>query len=116
MEAVLVADDAGTPVGFVACKTIDEEAYLAELDVIPAYARRGIGSLLALAVADWAKSQGFSYLTLTTYADLPFNAPFYARLGFEIFAPVTGSTLAAILEKQATRLGDGRVAMRLRLA
>ncbi|WP_206604336.1 hypothetical protein [Arthrobacter pityocampae] len=33
------------------------------------------------------RQQGCSALTLTTFADVPWNAPYYARLGFAIVAP-----------------------------
>ena len=36
----------------------------------------------------WALRRGLSALTLTTYADVPWNAPYYARLGFGIVADV----------------------------
>ena len=33
-------------------------------------------------IADWARAQGCQLLTLTTYRDVPWNAPYYTRLGF----------------------------------
>jgi ribosomal protein S18 acetylase RimI-like enzyme len=52
--------------------------------VLPAHGRRGIGTALVRTVEEWADSGEFSEITLTTYRDLPWNAPFYARLGFTI--------------------------------
>lgn len=35
----------------------------------------------ARSVPDWARSHGFTCLSLTTFRDVPWNGPFYARLG-----------------------------------
>ena len=35
-------------------------------------------------VADAARDAGARELTLTTFAKVPWNAPFYARFGFEV--------------------------------
>lgn len=48
---------------------------------------KGRGWELIETAADWARLQGYSLLTLTTFADVPWNAPYYARLGFEIIPP-----------------------------
>lgn len=78
----LGADD--QPVGFARADVAGAHVHLAELDVLPAHGRRGVGTALVRAVEDWACSHGFSGITLTTYRDLPWNAPFYASLGFVV--------------------------------
>jgi hypothetical protein len=40
-------------------------------------------------VADHARTLGLTSLTLTTFRDVPWNAPFYAKLGFEYVAELT---------------------------
>lgn len=72
------------PVGFARAVVAGTRVHLAELDVLPTHGRRGIGTALVRAVEDWADSGEFSEITLTTYRDLPWNAPFYARLGFTV--------------------------------
>lgn len=72
------------PVGLVRVAVAGTRVHLAELDVLPAHGRRGIGAALVRTVEEWAESGEFSEITLTTYRDLPWNAPFYARLGFAI--------------------------------
>ena len=42
----------------------------------------GIGRGLIEYVALWAAEQGFPVLTLSTFRSVPWNAPYYARLGF----------------------------------
>jgi len=76
----LWADD--QPIGFARVVVTGARVHLAELDVLPAHGRRGVGTALVRAIDDWACSGHFSEITLTTYRDLPWNAPFYARLGF----------------------------------
>ena len=52
-------------------------------------------------------------MTLTTYRDLPWNAPFYARHGFAVVPPAEWSTaLAAVAAKEKVTPGSGRVVMR----
>lgn len=72
------------PVGFVRIVVAGPRVHLAELDVLPAHGRRGVGSSLVRAVVDWACAVHAREITLTTYRDLPWNAPFCSRLGFAI--------------------------------
>jgi N-acetylglutamate synthase-like GNAT family acetyltransferase len=51
--------------------------------------RKRIGRQLIACVADHARTLGLTSLTLTTFRDVPWNAPFYARLGFEYIAELT---------------------------
>ncbi|MBF8221887.1 GNAT family N-acetyltransferase [Halomonas sp. 328] len=104
------------PVGFAVAGTCDGEAFLIELDVHPAHQCLGLGRALVARVARWARDAGYAALALTTFASLPWNAPFYARLGFQALAPEAGGPeLAARLAAEA-RLGlRERVAMRLPL-
>ncbi|MHB1137208.1 MAG: GNAT family N-acetyltransferase [Coriobacteriia bacterium] len=72
------------PVGFARAVVDGPRVHLAELDVLPAHGRRGVGSSLVRAVTEWARAVHAREVTLTTYRDLPWNAPFYARLGFTV--------------------------------
>ena len=44
--------------------------------------RQGVGSALLDAACAWAKARGYQAITLTTYADIAWNAPFYQTRGF----------------------------------
>jgi ribosomal protein S18 acetylase RimI-like enzyme len=78
-----VALDGDTPVGFALVELLASDLpHLEEIDVLPAHGRRGIGAALVRAVCEWAARCGYAQLTLTTYRDLAWNMPFYARLGF----------------------------------
>lgn len=80
----VAADVHDQPVGFAAASVVDGHAHLDELDVHPDHGRRGLGRALVERVCAWARDAGFEAVTLTTERDLPWNAPFYARLGFAI--------------------------------
>jgi predicted DCC family thiol-disulfide oxidoreductase YuxK/GNAT superfamily N-acetyltransferase len=82
-ERVWVADGRdGRPLGFAVANVLDGLAHLEELDVVPDAGGRGIGTGLVTTVCDWAAAQGFPAITLSTFRRVPWNAPFYARLGF----------------------------------
>lgn len=81
---LVAADKADHPVGFLAAEEIDEALYLIELDVSTAWQRRGVGRGLMLSAVELAKSRGLSAVTLTTDRHVPFNAPFYASVGFAL--------------------------------
>ena len=79
---VALAD--GVPVGFAHIEVLAPDiAHLEEVDVHPEHGRRGLGRRLVLAVCQWAATSGYSWVTLTTFRDVPWNMPFYTRLGFE---------------------------------
>jgi ribosomal protein S18 acetylase RimI-like enzyme len=77
---LLVAGD--PPVGFVHVLVIDGFAHLEQLSVHPSAGRRGVGSALVRAAMEEARLDGFAELSLCTYRDVPWNGPFYQRLGF----------------------------------
>lgn len=108
------ADD--TPVGFAHVKVLEPgAAHLEEIDVHPKHGRRGIGTRLVNAVCEWAAREGCASITLTTFRDVPWNMPFYERLGFRMISPaVLSPTLRSILRDEARRGLDParRVAMR----
>lgn len=108
----------GEPVGFAAAVLVDGAAHLHEVDVHPDHGRRGLGRALVERTAAWARDAGYPSLTLTTFRHLPWNAPFYASVGFEEVQPAdVGPELRALLDEEADNGLDPskRVAMRLSL-
>lgn len=72
-----------TPVGFALVELLAEDLpHLEEIDVTPTHGRRGLGTALVHTVLKWVASAGYQQLTLTTFRSVPWNMPFYARLGF----------------------------------
>ncbi len=61
---------------------LDGSAHVEQVSVHSDYARRGLGAALLDHTATWAQRHGLAALTLTTFTDVPWNAPYYERLGF----------------------------------
>jgi GNAT superfamily N-acetyltransferase len=78
----VAADERDAPVGFLAGHELDGHFYIAEVSVARTHQRQGIGVRLIDVAIEHAKQEGFSAVTLTTYRDLSWNGPFYAKLGF----------------------------------
>lgn len=78
-----------TVLGFVHVLTVDGEAHLEQLAVLPEHHGRGTGRALLEAAAGHAADKGYPRLTLRTFAEVPFNAPWYARRGFAVIAADT---------------------------
>lgn len=86
-------DESGEAIGFVQVLEIAEGArriaHLEQLSVLPDHGRRGYGRRLLEAAATATRERGHAELTLRTFADVPWNAPFYARCGFVESLPET---------------------------
>ena len=103
-----------TPVGFAMVEPQGDAMHLLELSVHPAHGRRGLASWLLDHVADCARSQSLSTLTLTTYRHVPWNAPFFEARGFvEIPEPSLSTYLREALDReiQAGLHAEHRIAM-----
>lgn len=86
---VLVAENAAEIAGFVQVIEAEGHAHLEQLSVLPSHTRRGCGRLLVAAALDEARRRRHRRLTLRTYADVPWNASFYASCGFRESEPDT---------------------------
>jgi len=107
-------DGADLPVGYLLADVVDGTAHVEQVSVDPARGRRGRGRALLAAVADWAGGEGWHTVTLTTFADVPWNAPAYRRLGFTDLPEATlGPQLREVRDREAARGLDAwpRVAM-----
>jgi len=102
------------PVGFAIVICENDAAFLAEVDVHPDHQKKGLGRQLVQTAARWADAQGYTRLTLTTFSDLPWNAPFYEQLGFcRIKTSKLPEDLARKLDDEHSWGLRGRVAMEL---
>jgi ribosomal protein S18 acetylase RimI-like enzyme len=98
----LVAHVGDVMAGFIVTEPFRRELHVWEMDVHPRFQGKGIGASLMRACQVDAKNCGFSALTLTTFRDLLWNAPFYSRLGFvEINDLAAYLRLSAELEEEA---------------
>lgn len=77
---------AGVPVGYLLVEAVDGSAHIAQVSVRPSHRGRRIGAALIRHAERWAVDRGLAALTLTTFRDVPWNAPYYERLGFTTLA------------------------------
>lgn len=75
--------------------------HLEQLSVLPDAARHGLGTMLLLAALGVALERGHDQITLMTYADVPWNRPWYARHGFR---EIDLARLAGTAERDTARL------------
>lgn len=104
------------PVGFAMIRVNagGKSAILAELDVDPAHQQKGLGKALVQKVIMWARENGFQQLFLTTFSNVPWNAPFYEKVGFRSLSRnELTPTLVTFLDKEDKMGLKNRVAMQL---
>ena len=98
---VWVAEDAGRLIGFATCEAFEHELHLWELAVRHDAQGKGAGRAMIAAVIDEARTRALPSVTLTTFRDIPWNAPFYARCGFvELSDDELGPFLTLVREKE----------------
>ena len=85
-RAFVAADDTDRPVGYLLVDIVDGATHIEQVSVHPGHAGKGIGRELIGRAAGWARAHGFGALTLTTYVEVPWNGPYYERLGFRYLA------------------------------
>ncbi|MEK9968715.1 MAG: GNAT family N-acetyltransferase [Ferrovibrio sp.] len=118
--ALFVAvDSQDSPVGFLLCTEIDGDLYVQELAVHPDHAGHRLAVPLLAAADTLARDLGLPALSLTTFRSVPWNAPYYERLGFTIMpVDAIGPGLRIVIARQKAAGLDiaNRVAMRRPIA
>lgn len=71
-------------VGYLIVELIDGCAHIEQLSVAPGHQGHGLGRRLIDEVERWAAARGIEAMTLTTFADVPWNRPLYEHLGFRV--------------------------------
>lgn len=74
---------AGQLAGYLLAAPVDGRTHIEQVSVRPGHARRGVGRAL---IDHAAEAWGGAAQTLTTFAEVPWNAPYYRRLGFQDLA------------------------------
>lgn len=117
LGASWIAEEQHVPIGFLSAETVSDELHIWELAVRREHQGRGVGRrLVETAVAD-ARARDLAAVTLTTFSEVRWNAPFYAALGFTLLADDAGPRLKGIMQSEVD-IGlprDRRCAMRLSL-
>nr|WP_042658913.1 GNAT family N-acetyltransferase [Komagataeibacter oboediens] len=101
--------------GFLSAQPHGHDLHILEMSVARDRQGRGLGRRLLAAAYDGARARGLSGLTLTTFRTIPWNAPFYEKVGFDQLLPAAlDARLAALLreEEQAGFPAGLRCAMR----
>ena len=109
-----VAEVDGSLVAFLAALAHDQRLHIDELDVLKDHQGQGIGRRLLAHAIIWAKAEGFTTMSLTTFRNIPWNAPFYESVGFRDWPPdeAPAGIRQALLKEAAFGLKD-RCAMRM---
>jgi predicted N-acetyltransferase YhbS len=102
---VIVAECEGKCVGFVLFALLPARIYVEALDVLPAHAGRRIGAALLDEVDARAREKSVANVELSTFRDVPWNAPYYQRLGFTILEE--NELDAALKRIRALRIARG---------
>jgi GNAT superfamily N-acetyltransferase len=104
-EIVVALDADATCVGFVMFEPQPARIYVQELNVLTSHAGRRIGAALVEQVAQLALERRLPQLVLSTFSDVPWNAPYYRRLGFR---EIPYSELdAALIERRNAHIARG---------
>jgi GNAT superfamily N-acetyltransferase len=114
----VAVDTADQPFGWLVGERFGEDFHVWEVDVHHDRQGEGAGRALLDAAIDHARSEGLAAVTLTTFLDVTWNEPFYARLGFrKLAAEELGDRLARVLADEVARgfPAERRCAMRLDL-
>jgi GNAT superfamily N-acetyltransferase len=115
----VAVDEHDTPVGYILVDDVDGNAHIEQVSVYPHFQGTGVGRTLVEQARTWAQDSGRSAVTLTTFADVAWNAPLYAHLGFVVLDDdEIGPELHALRQEEAARGLDNlmpRVCMRLAL-
>jgi len=85
---------------------VEDRLYIEQIDVLPAFAGRRIGAALLDATAERARTAGLAGLSLSTFREIPWNAPYYRRLGFVEVAALTPAMAAIRTEHLARGLDE----------
>jgi len=80
----LAIDAENRPQGFLSANRYGRDLHIHELSVRHTMQGQGIGRQLVQVAQAFVEVNGLHALTLTTFKHVPWNAPFYARLGFQI--------------------------------
>lgn len=112
----MTLDEEGRPAGFLFGERQSDAFHIWELSVDLAHQRKGMARALVEYALGFATSAGLGHVTLTTFRDVPWNAPFYRSFGFEIVDETRLSeALASVVEHERLigRDFERRCAMRV---
>lgn len=105
--------------GFLSAEQQGADLHIHELSVLQSCQGKGLGRLLIQAAMDYVRENSLRAVTLTTFKSVPWNAPFYCRLGFKVMENLPPDSRLALLLSSEYEHGfplDSRCAMAWRAA
>ena len=82
----VAVDGSDQPVGYVRVGELDGNVHVEQISVLPNSQGSGVGRELLERVRAWAKATDHPAITLSTFADVPWNRPLYEHLGFVVLS------------------------------
>ncbi len=105
-ERLWVTEVASDVAAYVTAEVLDGNAHVAQVSVAPAYAGRALGRALIEFVEKWGRAADLPATTLTTFRDVPWNGPYYRRIGYrELPEADVGPQLAMTMAQEASLPG-----------
>ena len=101
----VAADEDDRPAGFAFVGFLDRALHLYELSVAENHGRRGLGRRLVADACAFAKAESVDAMTLSTFRDIPWNGPFYEKLGFRFLGKNEWTPALLLLHHREADLG-----------
>ncbi len=101
----VAGDRTDRPIGFVRVEIVDDLPHVEQVSVLPSQAGRHTGAWLLAVAADWARDAGYPRMTLRTFTEVPWNGPYYQRLGWRVLPEVESGPQLRILAQREHALG-----------
>jgi GNAT superfamily N-acetyltransferase len=101
----VAADTGDVALAYLMADPVGVHAHVEQVSVHPAAARRRLGAALIERARQWGKDASARDLTLCTFVDVPWNAPYYRRLGFAAVPDAALDPPLAALRRREHELG-----------
>lgn len=80
----VAVDNDDQPIGFLSAESQGRDLHILEVSVKPVAQGQGVGRALIAAACHFASEHTYQRITLTTFLHVPWNRPFYEKLGFRL--------------------------------
>lgn len=101
LGSIVLGQDRPVKAGFAVAEPLADGLHLFELSVHKDWQGYGLGKAMVQQLQQIARQRGYGQITLTTYRSLPWNGPFYEKLGFDYLAPnLQSAEISDILRKE----------------
>ena len=102
---LVAAGDHDGPVGFIRLEVLGGDLHVEQVSVHPEQAGRGIGAALLAVAEQLGRDRGHDRITMTTFRDVPWNGPYYARLGWSALPDADLTPELAAVRRAERELG-----------